>query len=134
MLIDIRSCSLPACLPVSSSCSCRNYIIGFAVLNLNFNELQTYSYWDFCWALKKSIMPQTEGGYVSLGGEQINQSENATIYKSTTEPNAGPQSVFESMKRALGNVVGNNGNASSPQEQALLSSAKGLQPVIIGSR
>ncbi|KAL5286515.1 NDRG3 family protein [Megaselia abdita] len=77
-------------------------------------------------------MPQTEGGYVSLGGEQINQAENATIYNATTEPNSGPQSVFESMKRALGNVVGNNGNAS-PQEQALLT-AKGLQPVIIGSR
>lgn len=77
-------------------------------------------------------MPQTEGGYVSLGGEQINQLENATIYNATTEPNSGPHSVFESMKRALGNVVGNNGNAS-PQEQALLST-KGLQPVIIGAR
>lgn len=77
-------------------------------------------------------MPQTEGGYVSLGGEQINQAENATIYNATTEPNSGPQSVFESMKRALGNVVGNNGTAS-PQEQALLAT-KGLQPVIIGSR
>lgn len=77
-------------------------------------------------------MPQTEGGYVSLGGEQINQSENGTIYNATTEPNSGPQSVFESMKRAIGNVVGNNGNASS-QEQALLA-AKGLQPTIIGAR
>lgn len=77
-------------------------------------------------------MPQIEGGYVSLGGEQINQAEHATIYNATTEPNSGPQSVFESMKRALGNVVGNNGNGS-PQEQALLS-AKGLQPVIIGAR
>lgn len=77
-------------------------------------------------------MPQTEGGYVSLGGEQINQAENATIYNATTEPNSGPQSVFESMKRALGNLGNNNGNAS-PQEQALLT-AKGMQPVIIGGR
>ena len=56
-------------------------------------------------------MPQSEGGYVSLEGTGANGNgvSGGAIYQSTTEP-TGPQSVFESVKRAIGQVVGSNGS------------------------
>ncbi|EDW02152.1 protein NDRG3 isoform X6 [Drosophila grimshawi] len=48
-------------------------------------------------------MPQSEGGYVSLPATNGNGS---AIYQSTTEPQAAsPTSVFESVKRAIGQAI-----------------------------
>lgn len=54
-------------------------------------------------------MPQLEGGYVSL----TNTPNAANVYKSTTEP-TGPQSMFESVKRAIGSAIGNNSSNDGP--------------------
>lgn len=69
-------------------------------------------------------MPQSEGGYVSLPNGQ-----NANVYKSTTEPATGPQSVLESMKRAIGNAIGVNGGGDSS-----LVPPRGGQPIIVSAR
>lgn len=66
-------------------------------------------------------MPQAEGGYVSL-----NNGPNS-VYNTTTEP-AGPKSVFESVKRVIGQAIGNG-----LEDDALLIS-KGTQPFIISAR
>uniref|UniRef100_A0A0K8TQA3 Protein ndrg3-like isoform x2 n=1 Tax=Tabanus bromius TaxID=304241 RepID=A0A0K8TQA3_TABBR len=68
-------------------------------------------------------MPQAEGGYVSLGNNP------KTVYNATTEP-TGPQSVIETVKRAIGHVVG----TSNGQQDVALLNTKGSQPLIIGSR
>lgn len=73
-------------------------------------------------------MPQAEGGYVSLEGTGANNN-GQSIYQSTTEP-TGPVSVFESVKRAIGQVVGAN-NAHDSDD---LLNNSGRQPVVIGSR
>lgn len=73
-------------------------------------------------------MPQAEGGYISLEGSSAN-SNGQSIYQSTTEP-TGPVSVFESVKRAIGQVVGTNNGQDSDD----LLNNSGRQPVIIGSR
>lgn len=67
-------------------------------------------------------MPQAEGGYVSLSNNGPN-----SVYNSTTEP-AGPKSVFESMKRVIGQAMGNG-----QQDDALLIT-KGTQPNIVSAR
>ncbi|XP_017022318.1 protein NDRG3 isoform X5 [Drosophila kikkawai] len=67
-------------------------------------------------------MPQSEGGYVSLPAVNGNGS---AIYQSTTEPTA-PPSVFESMKRALGQAIKSSPNDS----EELLRTER--QPVIVG--
>lgn len=73
-------------------------------------------------------MPQAEGGYMSLEGSGANNN-GQSIYQSTTEP-TGPVSVFESVKRAIGQVVGTNNGQDSDD----LLNNSGRQPVIIGSR
>ncbi|XP_037805342.1 protein NDRG3 isoform X1 [Lucilia sericata] len=73
-------------------------------------------------------MPQAEGGYISLEGSGANNN-GQSIYQSTTEP-TGPVSVFESVKRAIGQVVGTNNGQDSDD----LLNNSGRQPVIIGSR
>lgn len=75
-------------------------------------------------------MPQAEGGYISLEGSGANNN-GQSIYQSTTEP-TGPVSVFESVKRAIGQVVGTNTNDQDSDD--LLNNSGGRQPVIIGSR
>lgn len=67
-------------------------------------------------------MPQAEGGYVSLPNGQ-----NATVYKSTTEP-TGPQTMLESVKRVIGNAIGVNGTGE------ILLPARGGQPIIVNAR
>lgn len=69
-------------------------------------------------------MPQAEGGYVSLPNGQ-----NATVYKSTTEPASGSQSVLDTMKRAIGNAIGTNGGGDSS-----LVPPRGGQPIIVSAR
>ncbi|XP_055858710.1 protein NDRG3 isoform X5 [Episyrphus balteatus] len=70
-------------------------------------------------------MPQAEGGYISLG-----DNPNSAIYNQTTEP-TGPQSMFESVKRAIGQVVGSNGNSGGDTDDLLASKGR---PMIVGSR
>lgn len=96
-------------------------------------------------------MPQAEGGYTALDNAGFNGNGSA-IYQSTTEP-TGPQSVFETMKRAIGQVVGggtNSGGAVNVANGAGNAAAAGIlngqdndlslltnsgrQAVIIGSR
>lgn len=67
-------------------------------------------------------MPQAEGGYVSL-----NNGPNS-VYNTTTEPATGPKSVFESVKRVIGQAIGNG-----LEDDGLLI-AKGTQPFIISAR
>ncbi|BFG03717.1 protein NDRG3 [Drosophila madeirensis] len=67
-------------------------------------------------------MPQAEGGYVSLPAVNGNGS---TIYQSTTEPSA-PPSVFESVKRVIGQAI----KSSPGDSEELLRSER--QPVIVG--
>lgn len=67
-------------------------------------------------------MPQAEGGYVSLPNGQ-----NATVYKSTTEP-AGSQTMLESVKRVIGNAIGVNGTGE------ILVPPRGGQPIIVNAR
>lgn len=64
-------------------------------------------------------MPQSDGGYVSLGSN--------TVYNSTTESTTAAHSIIESVKRRLGNVIGTNDN------QSLLGS-NDSKPFIISSR
>lgn len=75
-------------------------------------------------------MPQSEGGYVSLPAMNGNGNGSA-IYQSTTEPQAAsPTSVFESMKRAIGQAI-----KSSPSDSEEL--VRMDRPVVIvggGSR
>lgn len=66
-------------------------------------------------------MPQAEGGYVSL-----NNGPNS-VYNTTTEP-TGPKSVFESVKRVIGQAMGNG-----LEDDGFLIS-KGSQPFIISAR
>lgn len=68
-------------------------------------------------------MPQVENGYVSLGNGQT-----ATVYNTTTEP-TGPQSVFESVKRVIGQAIGNN---TQDTNMSLLGNTK-AQPTIISA-
>ncbi|XP_034653383.1 protein NDRG3 isoform X2 [Drosophila subobscura] len=67
-------------------------------------------------------MPQAEGGYVSLPAVNGNGS---AIYQSTTEPSA-PPSVFESVKRVIGQAI----KSSPGDSEELLRSER--QPVIVG--
>lgn len=48
-------------------------------------------------------MPQFEGGYVSL------KNGPSSVYNSTTEP-TGPATMLETVKRVIGNAIGNNGS------------------------
>ncbi|XP_030557817.1 protein NDRG3 isoform X2 [Drosophila novamexicana] len=69
-------------------------------------------------------MPQSEGGYVSLPAMNGNGNGSA-IYQSTTEPQAAsPTSVFESMKRAIGQAI-----KSSPSDSEEL--VRMDRPVVI---
>lgn len=68
-------------------------------------------------------MPQAEGGYVSLSNSGPN-----SVYNSTTEP-AGQKSVFDSVKRVIGQAIGNG----HPHDDAMLI-AKGTQPTIVSAR
>lgn len=68
-------------------------------------------------------MPQAEGGYVSLS----NLGQNS-VYNSTTEP-AGQKSVFDSVKRVIGQAIGNG-----PSNDDALLIAKGTQPNIVSAR
>ncbi|XP_055916335.1 protein NDRG3 isoform X3 [Eupeodes corollae] len=72
-------------------------------------------------------MPQADGGYISLG-----DNPNSAIYNQTTEP-TGPQSMFESVKRAIGQVVGSNGKSAANGDTDDLLASKG-RPMIVGSR
>lgn len=75
-------------------------------------------------------MPQVEGGYISLDGNSTSTNGiGGAIYQSTTEP-TGPPSVFESVKRAIGQVVGTNG----AQDTDDLLTNSGRQATIVGSR
>ncbi|XP_002138827.4 protein NDRG3 isoform X2 [Drosophila pseudoobscura] len=67
-------------------------------------------------------MPQAEGGYVSLPAVNGNGS---AIYQSTTEPSA-PPSVFESVKRVIGQAI----KSTPGDSEELLRSER--QPVIVG--
>lgn len=67
-------------------------------------------------------MPQVEGGYVFLSNNGPH-----SVYNSTTEP-AGPKSVFESVKRVIGQAIGNGSN-----DDTLLIS-KNNEPIIASSR
>ncbi|KAH8299299.1 hypothetical protein KR044_000152 [Drosophila immigrans] len=72
-------------------------------------------------------MPQAEGGYVSLPATNGNGNGSA-IYQSTTEPQAAsPTSVFESVKRAIGQAI-----KSSPGDSDELVRMEQRQPVIVG--
>ncbi|XP_051861259.1 protein NDRG3 isoform X2 [Drosophila nasuta] len=72
-------------------------------------------------------MPQAEGGYVSLPAMNGNGNGSA-IYQSTTEPQAAsPTSVFESVKRAIGQAI-----KSSPGDSEELVRMEQRQPVIVG--
>lgn len=66
-------------------------------------------------------MPQAEGGYVSL------ENGPKTVYNTTTQ-STGPTSVFESIKRTIGQAIG-----SQPQDDSLLG-PKEVQASIISSR
>lgn len=79
-------------------------------------------------------MPQSEGGYTALdsAGTNGHDGSGGAIYQSTTEP-TGPHSVFESMKRAIGQVVGTT-NGSSQDTDDLLTTTNGRQATIVGSR
>ncbi|XP_017123349.1 protein NDRG3 isoform X2 [Drosophila elegans] len=70
-------------------------------------------------------MPQSEGGYVSLPAVNGN---GGAIYQSTTEPTA-PPSVFESMKRAIGQAI-----KSSPNDSEELLRSERLPVIVGGSR
>ncbi|XP_053963789.1 protein NDRG3 isoform X2 [Anastrepha ludens] len=79
-------------------------------------------------------MPQAEGGYTALdsAGTNGHDGSGGAIYQSTTEP-TGPHSVFESVKRAIGQVVG-NANGSAQDTDDLLTATNGRQAIIVGSR
>ncbi|XP_054740988.1 protein NDRG3 isoform X3 [Anastrepha obliqua] len=78
-------------------------------------------------------MPQAEGGYTALdsAGTNGHDGSGGAIYQSTTEP-TGPHSVFESVKRAIGQVVGNT-NGSAQDTDDLLTATNGRQAIIVGS-
>ncbi|XP_053963790.1 protein NDRG3 isoform X3 [Anastrepha ludens] len=78
-------------------------------------------------------MPQAEGGYTALdsAGTNGHDGSGGAIYQSTTEP-TGPHSVFESVKRAIGQVVG-NANGSAQDTDDLLTATNGRQAIIVGS-
>ncbi|CAD7015202.1 unnamed protein product [Ceratitis capitata] len=81
-------------------------------------------------------MPQVEGGYTALDSANTNGhvgSSGGAIYQSTTEP-TGPQSVFESMKRAIGQVVGTSGNGTAQDTDDLLAASNGRQAMVVGTR
>ncbi|XP_049533369.1 protein NDRG3 isoform X4 [Anopheles darlingi] len=69
-------------------------------------------------------MPQSDGGYVSLGGGPN------SIYNSTTEPHSGSKSVMETVKRVIGTAIG------AQDKHGLLErdSAGGPQPYIVSAR
>lgn len=67
-------------------------------------------------------MPQIEGGYVSLSNGPN------SVYNSTTEP-TGPQSMLESVKRAIGSAIGNNATS----DNALVTQS-GKTPIIVSAR
>ncbi|XP_020717678.1 protein NDRG3 isoform X3 [Ceratitis capitata] len=80
-------------------------------------------------------MPQVEGGYTALDSANTNGhvgSSGGAIYQSTTEP-TGPQSVFESMKRAIGQVVGTSGNGTAQDTDDLLAASNGRQAMVVGT-
>lgn len=64
-------------------------------------------------------MPQFEGGYVSL------KTGPGSVYNSTTEP-TGPATMLETMKRVIGNAIGNSDNSLVP--------SRGGQPIIVNAR
>lgn len=68
-------------------------------------------------------MPQAEGGYVSLSNTGPN-----TVYQTTTEPSTASKSVFDSVKRAIGQAIG-----QGDQDDALLIGQR-PQPSIISGR
>ncbi|XP_061517523.1 protein NDRG3 isoform X13 [Anopheles gambiae] len=69
-------------------------------------------------------MPQSDGGYVSLGGGGPN-----SIYNSTTEPQSGSKSVMETVKRVIGTAIG------AQDKHALLErDGTGAQPYIVSAR
>uniref|UniRef100_A0A182ITH9 Uncharacterized protein n=1 Tax=Anopheles atroparvus TaxID=41427 RepID=A0A182ITH9_ANOAO len=70
-------------------------------------------------------MPQSDGGYVSLGGG----GPNTAIYNSTTEPQSGPKSVMETVKRVIGTAIG------AQDKHALLerTGGGGAQPYIVSA-
>jgi hypothetical protein len=65
-------------------------------------------------------MPQSDGGYVSLGGNA------KAVYNTTTEPRS-TKTVIETVKKALGNVIG-------AHDDDMLLGPKSNQPFIISSR
>ena len=68
-------------------------------------------------------MPQSDGGYISLGGGP----NNNTVYNSTTEPQKGPKSIYETVKRVIGQTIG-------AQDTHKLIHSDGNQPFIITTR
>ncbi|XP_049288731.1 protein NDRG3 isoform X8 [Anopheles funestus] len=67
-------------------------------------------------------MPQSDGGYVSLGGGPN------SIYNSTTEPQSGSKSVMETVKRVIGTAIG------AQDKHALLErNGTGAQPYIVSA-
>ncbi|XP_058451770.1 protein NDRG3 isoform X4 [Malaya genurostris] len=71
-------------------------------------------------------MPQSDGGYVSLG----NAGGPPSVYNSTTEPHAGSKSVMEAVKRVIGSAIGAQDKHSLLERD----SEGGPQPYIISSR
>uniref|UniRef100_A0A182PD27 Uncharacterized protein n=1 Tax=Anopheles epiroticus TaxID=199890 RepID=A0A182PD27_9DIPT len=71
-------------------------------------------------------MPQSDGGYVSLGGG----GPNTAIYNSTTEPQSGSKSVMETVKRVIGTAIG------AQDKHALLerNGTGAHQPYIVSAR
>ncbi|XP_058451769.1 protein NDRG3 isoform X3 [Malaya genurostris] len=70
-------------------------------------------------------MPQSDGGYVSLG----NAGGPPSVYNSTTEPHAGSKSVMEAVKRVIGSAIGAQDKHSLLERD----SEGGPQPYIISS-
>ncbi|XP_058060928.1 protein NDRG3 isoform X6 [Anopheles bellator] len=73
-------------------------------------------------------MPQSDGGYVSLGGGGAGGPNS--IYNSTTEPQSGSKSVMETVKRVIGTAIG------AQDRHVLLergSTADGPQPYIVSA-
>ncbi|XP_053692948.1 protein NDRG3 isoform X1 [Sabethes cyaneus] len=71
-------------------------------------------------------MPQSDGGYVSLGNGGAGLP--ASVYNSTTEPHGGSHSVMEAVKRVIGSAIG------AQDKHSLLEGDSGPQPYIISSR
>lgn len=88
-------------------------------------------------------MPQAEGGYVSLSNQPTGNSDhttaaNATVYQTTTEPQTGStKSVFDSVKRAIGQAIGHDDHGGGHDAAQLLSAAASgrcSQPGIVSGR